>query len=374
VSYTEAINRVLATSPCVLKSRGCISRLENTSTNFNPHSYPLTHPNETYLPFYLLEWDSSLLSYTEFTDTVLLPLHAALSALVSPPNESDADRGKETPAPLSQLLSFSLSALECFFHCHQLLSSSSAAAPVISPIDFELSLLDNGILPQMISYWGTNPLVETELFFDLFKHLNRTESLHKAIELNSSEGMKRLFARSAYADRPAPRRRFSSSPLSSSPPLASDKCVDGEVVDLRSALGALESERNSLLVDVQRLQSESTAQVEDNRTLMKQLEQVVFELSQREGAGDRDETIQTLEKEMRIKEEEMTAQAIIIQAHLESILRLQNELKEIKAKSLVQEDENATLRRRCSELEVEQRKEVRHPRTHLPSLFDLLTV
>jgi hypothetical protein len=338
---TEIINRVLATAPCVVKSTGFIARLEDSkTTNFNPDSYPLTHPDATSLPYYLLEWDSSVLSYPEFIDTVINPIHAALAALTHPNNNDKI--------PLSQLLSFSFSAFESFFHQQQY----HLSAPYTDPSDFGQSLRDNGILSSMIAYWATNPSVEGRPLFDTFKHLNRTDSLQKALELNSSKGMRDQFATSVYADLPLAPSSSSTRYLPQGN--SGDENLQGLVAKLRSELGALQAEKESLLKDFHRLEAESNTQVEDNRTLMKQLEKLVFELNeQQEGKGE--QRIQDLERELQCKAEETTAQSVIIQAHLESILRLQNELEEIKAKSLRAENENATLVKQCAELQVGQR-------------------
>jgi hypothetical protein len=329
--YTKIVDGILLRSPCLVKAKGFISRTENLPSATSAASPPPAAANEavTSLPFYSLEWSSSLLSYPQFVDTVILPLHQALSQHL--PAIPSADTSTSPSYPLSQLLSFSLSSLESLFHQLQYFPGSS-----LPESDFGRVLLGNGIPLNLLSFWQTNPHLSGALdsedqltLLEFFKNSNRSESLQKALELCSSQKMQRLYAQSPFASLPPPRHPTPSSAASVSAACASQVAGETEgkgesvVPSLRLAIETLEAEREELLGIVKKMESELGKRADENRTLMKQLEQAICELS---GAAV------AKEKEEKDKENQ--------------------QLLEMEQKLLVAEREKEDLRQKCQELEL----------------------
>ena len=75
--------------------------------------------------------------------------------------------------------------------------------------------------------------------------------------------------------------------------------------------------------------------MEDNRTLLKQLEKALIQLDQCEDQAKQEEKIRLFEAEIKSKTQEIQTQEIIIQSHLESIIRLQT----VERKSKEENDE-----------------------------------
>jgi hypothetical protein len=371
--YTKIVDDILLRSPCLVKAKGFISRTENLpSTTSAASPPPAANEAVTSLPFYSLEWSSSLLSYPQFVDTVILPLYQALSQhlpAIPSAEATTADTSTSPSYPPSQLLSFSLSSLESLFHQLQCFPGSS-----LPESDFGRVLLGNGIPLNLLSFWQTNPRLSGALdsedqltLLEFFKNSNRSESLQKALELCSSQKMQRLYAQSPFASLPPPRHPTPSSgcgPAACASQVAGETEGKGESVvpSLRLAIETLEAEREELLGIVKKMESELGKRADENRTLMKQLEQAICELSGAAAAKEKEEKVKenkiiVLEQELRAKAEEVSSQSSLVGSQADQIGRMEQELLEMEQKLLVAEREKEDFRQKCEE-ELEKTKKV----------------
>lgn len=107
--YCTLLEHILLNSPCLIQSKGSFPNTEKMQPRLNPHSYPILHDVEL-LPYFSIEWDSSLMSYEQFDDRVIQPIYSAICPLLD----------TQERYPVSQLILSSRSSLESLFD-HDLL-------------------------------------------------------------------------------------------------------------------------------------------------------------------------------------------------------------------------------------------------------------
>jgi predicted RNase H-like nuclease (RuvC/YqgF family) len=110
------------------------------------------------------------------------------------------------------------------------------------------------------------------------------------------------------------------------------------------------------------MESELGKRADENRTLMKQLEQAICELSgaavaKEKEEKDKENKILALEQDLRAKAEEVSSQSSVVGSQADQIGRIQQELLEMEQKLLVAEREKEDLRQICEE-ELEKTKQV----------------
>lgn len=295
------------------------------------------------VPCYLIEWKSSVLSYSQFAQSVCEPLKDSLL-----PSSSSSSS--------EHSFYYSMSSLETLLQ-----QINTLPHFLIDEDNFGRLLLDNGIPLETLLYWTTNPMIGDQPLFNSFNGLNRFECLLKALEINSSEMNKECHQthiqninksntnkhikekhHTIHQTIPSVKKEqltqshqeildYEAELMSLIPRINGRfPSLSQWIESLDTQINTLQHEKKELQHDKEKLQTEQNNLIEDNRTLMKQLEKVIIQLEEKENQTKLEERIHSLELTVIEQKNELQTQQIIIQSHVESIVRFQSTEQELK--------------------------------------------